>query len=139
VRVGPQNVQIAHIRELIGEVTMHLDPDSTVIGGFTCRRYRVCNDSPHIVIAAEAFCTTVESVRQTALPEERKMEAVLHPLALPLAPDELVVESTTRSYANNDQHIQTYALVSVKETIDRDDIRRIEAYLGFPVEADGAP
>ncbi|MDR0788389.1 MAG: hypothetical protein LBG44_11085 [Gemmatimonadota bacterium] len=135
VTTSPDDIQISHLREIIGEVDIHRDPVMVERSGFICRRYRVCNDSTRIVISAEAFCARIDAVGRTALHAERMFEAALHPLALPLDPDELVIGSTTRTYANNYQHLQSYTLTSLTETIE--DPERIQAYLSFPVETDG--
>jgi hypothetical protein len=133
VGVTAEDIQIAHLREMIGEVAMHRDPEPVSLAGFVCRRYRLCNDSSKIVISAEAFCARVPGIACTALHEERAFEVALHPLALPLDPDELVVSSTTSTYANGYRHVQRYRLISLSEGIE--EIGRIEGYLRFPVES----
>jgi hypothetical protein len=132
-RVGISgDIRISHLREMIGEVAVHRDPEPVAMSGFVCRRYRVCNDSQRIVISAESFCARVEAIARTALHDERTFEVALHPLALPLDPDELVVSSTTRTYANGYQHVQCYRLASLTEGIE--EIRRVEDFLRFPIE-----
>ncbi len=128
---GTQRVQIEHLRELVGEISVHRDPDLVEVGGFTCHRYRICNDSSRLVIAAEACCTRIDAVGLTALQRERRVEAILHPFALPLEADELVISSMTRTYANGFQHTQTYKHASLAPMIE--DLTRIEAFMAFPV------
>ena len=72
------------------------------------------------------------AVAATALHEERLLEAKLHPFALPLAPDELVVRSTTRTYANGFQHTQSYRLATL--TTEIEDLKSLEALLAYPID-----
>ncbi len=126
-----QRVQVEHLRELVGQINVHRDPEPVEVSGFLCHRYRICNDSPRLVISAEACSTRIEAVGLTALQRERRIEAVLHPFALPLDVDELVISSMTRTFANGFQHTQTYQHTSLTPAIE--DLSRIEGFLRFPV------
>lgn len=128
---GTQRVQIEHLRELVGEISVHRDPEPVEVSGFVCHRYRICNDSTRLVIAAEACCTRLDSVGLTALQRERRGEAILHPFALSLEADELVISSMTRTYANGFEHKQMYRHSSLTPVIE--DLARIEEFLAFPV------
>jgi len=131
IDLSAQSVQIGHLRELVGTVSVHRDPEEVSAGGYLCRRYRLCNDSTRIVVAAEALCTRIDAAGRTALHEERAFEARLHPFALPLERDEVVVSSTTRTYTNGFQHTQSYQLTSVVEGVES--LGAFEAYLTFPI------
>jgi hypothetical protein len=131
VEVTSQAVQIQHLREMVGSVSVHRDPEPIELHGFTCHRYRLCNDSTKIVVSAEAFCAHVEAVGRTALQQERAFEAQLHPFALPLDPDELVVASTTRTFSNGFQHVQSYRHSSLADQIEQ--IDTLEDLLRFPI------
>ncbi len=137
VGISGDDVRISHLREMIGDVAVHRDPEPVTMGGFVCRRYRLCNDSSRIMISAESFCARVAAIGRTALHDERSFEVALHPLALPLDPDELVVSSTTRTYANGYQHVQSYHLASLTEGIE--EVERIEAFLKFPIDENRHP
>jgi hypothetical protein len=129
---GAQTLQIEHLRELVGAVSVHRDEETIEVEGFRCQRYRLCNDSSRIVVAAEAFCTRFGAVAATALHDERQLEAKLHPFALPLQPDELVVKSTTRTYANGFQHTQSYQLSNLADYIE--DLESLETPLAYPID-----
>lgn len=133
-RVDPssQIVQVGHLKELVGEVSVHRDPVIREIDGYECRRYRLCNDSGKIVVSADAYCARFEVIGRSALQNERRFEAELHPFALPLEPDELVIRSTTRTFANGFQHTQSYQHESMTEGIER--LSVIMEYLAFPIE-----
>ena len=133
-RVDPlsQSIQVEHLRELVGTVAVHRDPELVEVDGFTCRRYRLCNDSTRLVVSAEAFCTRLPEIAATALHDERQVEAQLHPFVLPLEPDELVVRSTTRTFANGFHHTQNYQLGSLEHSIA--DRESLEALLSYPID-----
>ena len=133
-RVDPvaQTVQVEHLRELVGSVEVHRELEMVEVDGFPCRRYRLCNDSTRLVVAAEAFCTRLQEVAATALHEERTLEARLHPFVLPLDPDELVVRSTTRTFANGFEHTQSYQLSSLERKIEN--FAALEALLAYPID-----
>jgi hypothetical protein len=135
-RVDPlaQNVQVEHLRELVGAIAVHRDPELVEVDGFPCRRYRLCNDSTRLVVSAEAYCTRLPEIAATALHDERQVEAQLHPFVLPLEPDELVVRSTTQTFANGFQHTQSYRLGSLERGIA--DLEALEALLAFPIDED---
>ncbi len=131
VEVASQTVQMEHLREMVGTVSVHRDAEPVELDGFTCHRYRLCNDSTRIVVSAEAFCTRIGAVGQTALHHERAFEARLHPFALPLEADELVVRSVTRTFANGFQHTQSYRHASLATRIEA--IESLEELLRYPV------
>jgi hypothetical protein len=134
IEPSAQRIQIEHLRGLVGAVSVHCDPDQAEVDGFACRRYRLCNDSSRITIAAEAYCTRVGGIERTALHAERCVEAKLHPFALPLEPDEVVVRSTTRTFTNGYQHLQEYRLHTLTTGIR--DRHLIERLLDYPVVED---
>jgi hypothetical protein len=130
IDLASQRIQIEHLRQLVGAVTVHLEEEEMEIDGFRCRRYRLCNDGSRIVISAEAYCARLNGIGDTALHEERKLEAELHPFALPLERDEIVVRSSTRTFTNGFQHLQQYQLLRLLPRID--DLASLAGLMSYP-------
>lgn len=131
MNVASQRAQLEHIRTVLGSVIVERSEQPCRIDGFTCRLHTLRNESGRISIVAEAWSTKVPGAESTALRHERDFDAGLHPFALPLDPDELVVRSVMRTFANGTEQRQAYRLRELEPIIATPDL--FERYLDYPI------
>lgn len=131
MNIASQRAQLEHIRAVLGSVIVERSERPCEIDGYTCRLHTLRNESGRISIVAEAWCTRVQGAASTALRHERAFDSGLHPFALPLDPEELVVRSVMRTYANGTEQRQAYRLRELQPTIANP--HTFERYLEYPI------
>lgn len=107
VDAAAERARAARLRALIGEVIVERGEAEEEIGRFRCRRVAVRNGSSAVVVEGELHVARVPELAATSLRAEREYEAGTQPFHLPLAADELVVRSRTRTLGPGFEQRQT--------------------------------
>jgi hypothetical protein len=129
--LSAQQAQIERLRPLVGRIRITRGEGEERVEGFACHHYSIHNESAQIVLAGEAYVTRVPGLERTALAADRELDARGQLLSLPLAADEVMVLSTSKTLSQGFEQSQSHRLLSVEPSIE--ELERFDEVLSYRV------